>query len=159
MKVVLLGLEFSINNLGCEALSYSFVSELYEIAKQQGKEIDVKAVVFADRIIPYIPNTKQAVDCIKIKYKSPSFWKEISREFKSSDMIIDFTMGDSFSDIYGKKSDPDIVCRSDIEGYRFKNINLPDINSTELWIANRLGTVVYHRKNYQLDNFLAFSMC
>ncbi|MBL0262205.1 MAG: gliding motility-associated C-terminal domain-containing protein [Saprospiraceae bacterium] len=55
-------------------------------------------------------------------------------------------------DIYGKKSDPDIVCRSDIEGYRFKNINLPDINSTELWIANRLGTVVYHRKNYQLDN-------
>lgn len=103
MKVVLMGLEFFINNLGCEALSYSFVSELYEIAKQKGEEIEVKTIVFADRKVPYIPGTDIPIHCIGIHYKSPKFWKEIKKEFKAADFIIDFTMGDSFSDIYGMK--------------------------------------------------------
>lgn len=103
MKVVLMGLEFSINNLGCEALSYSFVSELYRIAEAQGKKLELSTIVFADKKIPYIPGTNQPIHCIGIHYKTPSFWKEIKNEFKSSDLIVDFTMGDSFSDIYGKK--------------------------------------------------------
>ena len=103
MKVVLMGLEFSINNLGCEALSYSFVSELYRIAEAQGKNLELSTIVFADKKVPYIPGTDQAIHCIGIHYKQPSFWKEIKKEFKSSDLIVDFTMGDSFSDIYGKK--------------------------------------------------------
>lgn len=103
MKVVLLGLEFSINNLGCEALSYSFVSELNKIAEKQNKELELVSVVFADKKIPYIPGTKQAIQCIGIHYKSLSFWKRLKQEFKTSDLIVDFTMGDSFSDIYGAK--------------------------------------------------------
>ena len=52
MKVVLMGLEFSINNLGCEALSYSFVSELYRIAEAQGKNLELSTIVFADKKVP-----------------------------------------------------------------------------------------------------------
>lgn len=103
MKVVLMGLEFFINNLGCEALSYSFVSELYELAKMEGEELEVKTIVFADRKVPYIPGTDIPIQCIGIHYKSPGFWKTIKREFKNADFIFDFTMGDSFSDIYGLK--------------------------------------------------------
>ena len=55
MKIVLMGLEFFINNLGCEALSYSFVSELYSLAKTANQELDISTIVFADQKIPYIP--------------------------------------------------------------------------------------------------------
>ena len=103
MKVVLMGLEFFINNLGCEALSYSFVSELYEIAKRKEEKLEVKTIVFADQKVPYIPGTDIPIRCIGIHYKSLKFWKEIKKEFKEADCIFDFTMGDSFSDIYGKK--------------------------------------------------------
>lgn len=103
MKVVLMGLEFFINNLGCEALSYSFVSELYEITKDKGEKLEVSTIVFADQKVPYIPGTDIPIRCIGIHYKSLKFWKEIKKEFKEADFIFDFTMGDSFADIYGKK--------------------------------------------------------
>lgn len=103
MKVVLMGLEFFINNLGCEALSYSFVSELYEITKDKGEELEVSTIVFADQKVPYIPGTDIPIRCIGIHYKSLKFWKEIKKEFKEADFVFDFTMGDSFADIYGKK--------------------------------------------------------
>ena len=103
MKVVLMGLEFFINNLGCEALSYSFVSELYEIANQMEEDLEVKTIVFADQKVPYIPGTDIPIHCIGIHYKSLSFWKEIKKEFREAEYIFDFTMGDSFSDIYGMK--------------------------------------------------------
>ena len=103
MKAVLMGLEFFINNLGCEALSYSFVSELYEMTKEKGEKLELSTIVFADHKIPYVPGTDNPIRCIGIHYKSPKFWKTIKREFRTSDFIFDFTMGDSFSDIYGIK--------------------------------------------------------
>lgn len=103
MKVTLLGLEFFINNLGCEALSYSFASELYAIAQKQNKELELVTVVFADQKTPYVPGTQLPIRCLKIRYKSPDFWKGLKSEFQTSDLIVDFTMGDSFSDIYGSK--------------------------------------------------------
>lgn len=103
MKITLMGLEFFINNLGCEALAYSFVSELYDIAKKRGESLDISTIVFADRGTPHIPETDIPIRCIGIHYKSLPFWKEIIKEFKACDYIFDFTMGDSFSDIYGIK--------------------------------------------------------
>lgn len=103
MKVTLLGLEFYINNLGCEALSYSFVSELYSIVSKRNETLDITTVVFESGKTPFIPGTSIPIKCIGIKYKKLSFWKEIKELFNSSDVIFDFTMGDSFSDIYGIK--------------------------------------------------------
>lgn len=103
MKVVLLGLEFYINNLGCEALSYAFVSELYKLVQEKGRTIELVSFVFADKKNPNIPGTEQKIKCSGIHYKSYGFWKGLVNELRSSDIIVDFTMGDSFSDIYGIK--------------------------------------------------------
>lgn len=103
MRVTLLGLEFFINNLGCEALSYSFVSELHTIAGEQNKELDLVTVVYADQKKTSVPGMHLPIRCLKIRYQSPAFWQALRREFRSSDFIVDFTMGDSFSDLYGMK--------------------------------------------------------
>ena len=103
MKILLLGLEFNIGNLGCEALAYSFVSFLNKIAEEMSINIEYKALVYKDKPMPNIPNTKIEVECIKIKTKKISFWTHAYKCCKESDLFFDFTMGDSFSDIYGHK--------------------------------------------------------
>ena len=47
MKITLLGMEFAIGNKGCEALSYSFVSEMDRISKELGVPFEYTTVVFA----------------------------------------------------------------------------------------------------------------
>lgn len=103
MRITLLGLEFASANLGCAALAYSFANELSKISEEAGIELEFKAVVFDINSDIKVPYSKQKVECLKIRYKSFSFWKNLIKLFKDSDLIVDFTGGDSFSDIYGKK--------------------------------------------------------
>ena len=103
MKITLLGLEFASANLGCAALAYSFANEVAKIAKDMNIELEYNAVVFdmdSDVRVPYSGST---VHCMKIRYKKIEFWRNLKKLFKESDLIVDFTGGDSFSDIYGKK--------------------------------------------------------
>jgi len=103
MKVTLLGLEFASANLGCEALAYSFANELSRIAGQMQTKIEYTAVLFETNSNIVIPVNGQKISCLKIRYKSFAFWRNLIKLFKESDLIFDFTGGDSFSDIYGKK--------------------------------------------------------
>lgn len=103
MRITLLGLEFASANMGCAALAYSFADEVSKISKKIEKNVEYSAVVFDVGSNIEVPYTKQKIDCLKIRYKSVSFWKNLIKLFKSSDLIVDFTGGDSFSDIYGKK--------------------------------------------------------
>ncbi len=103
MKVVLLGLEFASDNLGCEALSYSFLSELKKTADTLNKQLSVVSIVFNDNVKEKNPEFDEPVEFIKTDYKSLKFWKKIKKLFRESDFIFDFTGGDSFSDIYGFK--------------------------------------------------------
>lgn len=103
MRITLLGLEFASANLGCAALAYSFVNELGRISKEMGIKVQYSAVVFAKQDDIKVPCTGQNIECLKIRYKSISFWKNLMKLFKDSDLIVDFTGGDSFSDIYGIK--------------------------------------------------------
>ncbi len=41
IKIGLCGLNFSSKNLGCSALTYSFLSILFDIAEQTGKKLDL----------------------------------------------------------------------------------------------------------------------
>ena len=50
-----------------------------------------------------------------------------------------------------KTNDPDIIT-DESDGFKFKDLDDPTINGTELWIATRTGTIVYNRKNYQCCN-------
>lgn len=103
MRVVLLGLEFHIGNRGCEALSYSFLEELNKIALEKNTKFDVTAIVFVMGDKPEVPQGICSIELVKISPKKMSFWKICSRIFKQGDLIVDFSMGDSFADIYGTK--------------------------------------------------------
>lgn len=103
MKVALLGLEFNNSNMGCQALSYSFTNLFSEVAKMFNIEVHFCAVVFEKSNEMIHINTNASIEEYVIKYKSFDFWKHVSKLFKESDLIVDFTGGDSFSDIYGSK--------------------------------------------------------
>lgn len=103
MKIVLLGQEFLNNNLGCDALSYSFVNEFETIARKLNIDTEYCAVVFKASDSINVPFLDKKIKCIKVRYKRFSFWKSIIKAFKDASLIVDLTGGDSFSDIYGKK--------------------------------------------------------
>lgn len=97
-----MGLEFVNGNKGCEALSYSFLNILQDIYKEKFDDIHITAIVFKEinnQVNPILQNIKS----IKVQPKSIKYWKECKKAFKESDLIFDFSMGDSFSDIYGLK--------------------------------------------------------
>ena len=101
MKVVLLGLEFENSNMGCQALSYSFTHLFSDIARDLNIEVHYYAILFEDLKNDISLNIIGSyIEGYKIKYKSLSFWRNIKKLFKESDLIVDFTGGDSFSDIY-----------------------------------------------------------
>ncbi len=101
MKVSILGVEFYSENLGCGALAYSSCVLLDKIAKKLGEDLQITAFVIRPNPVPQIPNMNIQINCVKYQLKSMSFWKEASRIMKESDFIIDFSLGDSFSDLYG----------------------------------------------------------
>ena len=103
MKITLLGLEFASANLGCAALGYSFANEIAKIANDMNLNVEYNAVLFEENSNITIPYSGQNIQCLKIRYKKIEFWKNLVKLFKESDLIVDFTGGDSFSDIYGKK--------------------------------------------------------
>ena len=102
MKVALLGLEFNNSNMGCQALSYSFTHLFSDAAQKSGIEVHYYAVSFED-ISEIRLGSGSTVKGLRINYKSSSFWKDLRKLFKECDLIVDFTGGDSFSDIYGSK--------------------------------------------------------
>lgn len=103
INVYLLGLEFNIKNKGCEALGYSFAYILQQVADTIPVSINYYAYVYENSSEPNIPNSEKKINLIKYNYKSMAFWSTLRKNFKSADLIVDFTGGDSFSDIYGLK--------------------------------------------------------
>ena len=103
MKIVLLGLEFANPNLGCQALAYSFAEIIEKAAKMNNIECEYMSVVFYQFDPIRITDSDSRITSKKINYKSLKFWSSLKKDFKKSDLIVDFTGGDSFSDIYGNK--------------------------------------------------------
>lgn len=102
MKVGLLGTDFHSGNRGCGALAYSAVDILRKASEQKGERLELYAVLFAHEPTPYIAENVD-IQCIKIEPKKLSYWKKCKKVFNQCDMVVDFTGGDSFSDLYGLK--------------------------------------------------------
>lgn len=102
MKICLLGVDFFSDNRGCAALGYSAVNILKNVCDEKGEVLELYAIVFnvEERALP-LDGIKYTLK--KISPKSVSYWKECMQIFKKCDLIIDFTWGDSFSDLYGFK--------------------------------------------------------
>jgi polysaccharide pyruvyl transferase WcaK-like protein len=99
-NVSLIGLEIDNDNLGCVALTLSFINILEQIGRELGAYINITAIGYSD--------TKYACsdiihkyDVIRVHPKQLSFWKQLKKNFREADVVFDFTLGDSFSDIYG----------------------------------------------------------
>lgn len=119
MKTIgLLGLTFNSGNKGCEALTYSFMEILNNI--YQERETCVEVIVFLPYYFKTVVKTKllqmlniSTVPCaaeykhLKIKkafYKIDADKKPIlGNEIKRCDCVVDFTAGDSFTDLYGRE--------------------------------------------------------
>lgn len=95
------GLSFNSGNMGCNALSYSFLSILNKITTEhirvfvffQGNDFDTSSL------------STEKVSVISAGYNPRSFGsiKTLLKRLRKCDISIDFTAGDSFSDIYGLK--------------------------------------------------------
>lgn len=95
------GLSFNSGNMGCNALSYSFLSILNNITTGhiqvyvffQGSDFDTSSL------------STEKVSVISAGYNPRSLEsiKRLVERLKKCDISIDFTAGDSFSDIYGLK--------------------------------------------------------
>jgi polysaccharide pyruvyl transferase WcaK-like protein len=99
-NVSIIGLEIENDNLGCVALTLSFINILEQIGKELGASINITAISYSDK--QYECNDIiRKFDVIRVHPKSFSFWSQLKHNFKEADLVFDFTLGDSFSDIYG----------------------------------------------------------
>lgn len=108
-----LGLTYASANLGCQALSYSFLNVLQEIAEKNQwnikffiiDEVGLRgALTQKGYLAKLLPNFK----CSNIEYhliwEYYGLGRYLTKQFmKKCDIIFDFTAGDSFTDIYGQK--------------------------------------------------------
>ncbi len=103
-NIGLMGLVINNGNMGCVALTYSFILIMEEIGRNEKK----KFIYYIFEDTP--DNNKiqmmisalglQSDQVISIKYKK-SF--SVINDIKKCRIVFDFTEGDSFSDIYGNK--------------------------------------------------------
>lgn len=114
MKIGIMGLTCDSGNKGCEALSYSFLSILNEIAKKNSTSYDVYSfeVASPNRTLASLsgqwplrkkyPKTEYSNLSFRVEpYRQSIFEKLTDSAIKKCDLVFDFTAGDSFTDIYG----------------------------------------------------------
>lgn len=115
MKLGIIGLDFNSGNKGCEALAYGFLEILNGVAKRNNEIVEVY-------LLQKLPTRKFIKDKFSVnkiyEYYKPKYEysnlnieqilllhtsKTIFYHYKMNilDYVIDFTGGDSFSDIYG----------------------------------------------------------
>jgi polysaccharide pyruvyl transferase WcaK-like protein len=99
---MLIGFEYESSNKGCEALSYAIMAILSSIMSFEPLEIVNINIHDSMGEIPSIYPNINFVN-LRMRVKSPEFWKRLSEELKDCDAALDITHGDSFSDIYGSK--------------------------------------------------------
>ena len=101
MKLGLLGLDFKSGNMGCQALAYAFYLNLPRITNEK---IECSILIEGDEEkvnVPEVDNIENHV--FFYKTKKHSLMKLLKKEISECDYVVDFTNGDSFSDIYGLK--------------------------------------------------------
>ena len=101
MKLGLLGLDFKSGNMGCQALAYAFYLNLPRITNEK---IECSILIEGDKeqvTVPEVDNVENHV--LFYKTKNCSLMKSLKKEIRECDYVVDFTNGDSFSDIYGLK--------------------------------------------------------
>ena len=106
VNVLLFGLTLQSGNKGCEALAYSFFYMLNDVLQRHNMTAKVSSVVY----LPCgetLERDLSAFDRIEHTFllnrkKEVKAQAAILKAIRTCDLCVDFTDGDSFSDIYGK---------------------------------------------------------
>lgn len=108
MRVGLFGISLYNNNKGVVALAYSAFNIIDDICNKS--DVDVDYILFyndpqkaIDEAAENIKIDKNKITIAGVNYKSIKDLIKLKNSIKSCDIVIDFTGGDSFSDIYGLK--------------------------------------------------------
>ena len=101
MKVSILGVEFNSPNMGCGALAYSACMLLNRCCEELGTELEINVFLIDGAFQPKLEGCNAKINCIKYSLKDVKFWKKAYKILKSCDLVLDFSLGDSFADIYG----------------------------------------------------------
>ena len=96
MKIILMGLDFNSNNLGCSALGHSFLYVLDRAASELNIKLELVSVNYASASLA---GKNYTVQDLPIHYKKRAFREQFAYEVRCADLIFDFTGGDSFTDI------------------------------------------------------------
>ena len=99
----MLGTDFLSANRGCGALGYSTIYILNQICREKEEPLEVYSAVHTMGSLSLPADMNVSVSLFLISPKKWEFWKQLQKVFRECDFIIDFTGGDSFSDIYGNK--------------------------------------------------------
>ena len=102
MNIGLWGLDFGSDNLGCGALSYSFLQILNRYTEASEEELHV--FVFTQEpchIDLSFAHSIRSVEIIEYHLKKLSTMRRLCHAMRRCSVIFDFTAGDSFADIYG----------------------------------------------------------
>lgn len=106
-NIVLFGLTVQSANKGCEALAYSFLNLLNDYYNENNSKGYITVVIELSRLDTLRFENKYwsnlEINILINKRKSINARREIFRAIKNSFLVVDFTDGDSFSDIYGMK--------------------------------------------------------
>lgn len=106
IKIILFGVTLQSDNKGCEALAYTLFHMLNRALRRNGMTAHVYSVVYlpVDECLNRDLSFYERIEHTFLPNRKKSFraQKAIVDAVHGCDLCIDFTDGDSFSDIYGK---------------------------------------------------------
>lgn len=105
MRVGFLGIQCDTGNLGLAALAYAAVEIVHEAIDGDAELIlfSINSETEIERMRDQLGIVDKRIRAVPFRHKSPTAMLNSVREIRSCDVVIDFTGGDSFSDIYGLK--------------------------------------------------------
>lgn len=105
MRVGFLGIQCDTANLGLSALAYSAVTLVRELLDGQAEFVlfSINSDEQLARMQTGLGITDTLIRAVPFRHKDPRAMVNSLKVIRSCDLVIDFTGGDSFSDIYGVK--------------------------------------------------------
>jgi len=105
VKVGFLGIQCDTANLGLAALAYASVRIVHDLIPGKAEFVlfSINSDAELDRMRTTLQITDKVIRAVPFRHKSPRAMANSVREIADCDVVIDFTGGDSFSDIYGVK--------------------------------------------------------
>lgn len=105
MRIGIMGVQCDTANMGLAALSYGAVRLVDDLVPGEAEIVlfSINSRAELDRMAATLGTTGKHFTAVPFRRKDPRGWIRSARELGRCAVVLDFTGGDSFSDIYGLK--------------------------------------------------------